>query len=194
MKVLRCQIEDLPNHIAAIESYTHFFNIDIVQSGIRENMIRFTKEAYHNPDNNVVPTKLVDDTGNAVHYLLFYHGKTKPVAISKGGVLTEYGKEHYKAMDLFAPDIIKSYLELAFNKDTTEFLVYQRMARSRFSNRLIKRYTEPGMPLEGWKVRVIAEIPPYGLIQDEALAQWVVGRLNGLVPERMTITQLTKIS
>ena len=194
MQVLRCQIDDLPHHITAIESYTHFFNIDIVQSGIRENMIRFTKESYHNPDNNVVPTKLVDHTGNVVHYLLFYHGKTKPVAISKGGVLTEYGKEHYKAMDLFTPDIIKSYLELAFTEATTEFLVYQRAARSRFSNKLIKKYTEPGMPLEGWKVSVIAEIPPYGVIEDELLAQWVVGRLNGLVPERMTITRLSKIS
>jgi len=194
MKVLRCQIEDLPNHIAAIESYTHFFNIDIVQSGIRENMIRFTKDAYYNTDNNVIPTKLVDDTENVIYYLLFYHGKTKPVAISKGGVFTEYGKQNYKSTDMYDKDIIKSYVDIAFNENTNEFLVYQRKARSRFSNKLIKKYTEPGMPLEGWKVRVIAEIPPYGIIEDKVLAQWVVGRLNGLVPERMTITQLIKIS
>lgn len=194
MKVLKCQIDDLPYHVAAIESYTHFFNIDIVQSGIREHMIKFAKDAYHNPDNNVIPTKLVDHTGNVVYYLLFYHGKTKPVAISKGGVLTDYGKQHYKTTDLYNADIIKSYVDIAFNENTTEFLVYQRTARSRFSNRLIKKYTEPGMPLEGWQVSVIAEIPPYGVIEDELLAQWVVGRLNGLVPERMTITRLSKIS
>jgi hypothetical protein len=97
-------------------------------------------------------------------------------------------------MDLYASDIIKSYVELAFNVATTEFLVYQRAARSRFSNRLIKKYTEPGMPLAGWEISVIAEIPPYGVVEDELLAKWVVGRLNGLVAERMTITRLSKIS
>lgn len=192
MNVLRCQIEDLPGHIAAIERYTHLFNVDLIKSGIKDNLIKGTKESYYHNDN-IVPTKLVDNDGNIIQYLRFYHGKTIPVTLLRGGFLSEYGSQHYKAIDLFNVDIVKSYLDYAITEKTTEVLTYQRMARSRFTNEIIKQFTEPGMPLEGWKVRVVAKIPPYGVVKDKLLSQWLVGEFNGIVPDRMTITQISKI-
>jgi hypothetical protein len=197
MKVIRCNIEDLPNHINTIERYTHLLNVDIVTNGIRDHLIQYAKESYSNPDSNVIPTKIIDDTGNVLAYLSFYYAKTKPVVITKGGFLTEYGRQHHTPTDLYSSiSMLGNYLDIIFatKKDTTEFLIFQRMARSRFNIKVFKQLTEPGMPLQGWAVRVRAEIPPYGLIKDPLMARWVAGYFNGLIPERMTITQISKIS
>jgi hypothetical protein len=194
MKVLKCQLEDLPDHIAAIQTYTHFFNIDMVSTGIRNGMIWLTTQAYHSTDGSIMPTKLVDDTGQVVLYLMFCYGKTMPVSYSKGLVMTEYGKQHYKLESFYSAEVIREYLEFAFKEDTKRFLLYQRKARSRITNKILKSLTGPGLPLEGWKISVIADIPPNTKAEDELMGKWVIGRLDGIVPQRMTVTQLTKIA
>lgn len=193
MKVLTCQPEDLPKHLAEIENYTLLNKVDLVKTKIRDMMIELTKAAYV-PNSNIIATKLVDDSDNALSYTCFYYGQTIPVVISKGAIITEYGRKRYTATELINKETLAMYFSHVIRENTKEVLVYQRKSRSRFSNKILINFTEPGQPLQGWKLRVIADIPPYGVVNDKLLAHWVVGPFNGIAPERMTITQLTKIA
>lgn len=192
MKVLRCQDEDLPGHIAAIERYTHLFKVEIAESGIRDKIIQHTKNYYNN--SNIIPTKLIDDNGNILQYVSFYRAMTVPTTLLRGGFLSDYGNEHYTSMDLMTEYLFHMYLDFAMTDKTTEILVYQRMARARFTNKVIRKLTVTGQPFEGWAVSIIADIPPYGIVKDNMLSQYMIGELNGMVPARMGIIQLKKLS
>jgi len=194
MRVLKCEIEDLPEHIAAIERYTHFYKVDIVKHGIRNQMIENTKKSYE-PNSRTTPTKLVDDTGNTIQYMSFYYATSTTVTICLGAFLTVYGNKYYSVMEMWPNlDLQRNhYVPFMVKEDTTEVLYYQREGRARFtSNPTFTKLTKPGEPLEGWTVRILVKIPPYGMVEDELLAKWLVGYWNGIVPERMVITQIVK--
>ena len=195
MKVLKCEIEDLPGHIAAIERYNYFYKIDIVESGMQNRMIAYTHHMYHNPDAGMVPFKIIDETGNAIAYVALYNGKTIPVTLVKGIFLSDYGNKHYVALDLLNVNVMYVFINYVIEEiGAKEVLVYHRIARARFTNKFMKNLTASGLPLEGWEVSIIADIPPYGVVKDKLLSEYLVGRFNGTVPVRMGIIQLKKIA
>jgi hypothetical protein len=194
MKMLKCQIEDLPDHIASIKRYTHFYKIDLIETGIQDRMVAYTNNMYNNPSDTKVPFKVIDITGNAIAYISFYHGKTTPVTLVRGAFLSDYGNKHYVATDvLLNLDIVCSFLSYIIEeRGSKEILVYQRTARARFTSEFIKKLIAPKLLLDGWTINVVVKIPPYGIVKDKVLTDYLVNQYNGKVSERMSIIQIIK--
>lgn len=189
MKYVTCTPETIPRVIELVKTYTHVYGVDVIECGIQDLHVAFLNHSSSDP--RIVVGELIDDDGEVLSTNSFFFAETMPACIARSGFHTKVGLQRYGALGL-----VKKIIEMGFyiirERGATECYWVQRTGRARQIDTLFDDLTLPGKTMEGWVVRDLEYIEPFGRANNELLGTYLLGPFNGIIPKPMVIKQLYK--